>query len=63
MSEQFRIEQRVNQYADIVDRIDLALLVLRLDEGPDATLVMDGANAAASRLVHRDRADRDRAAA
>jgi diguanylate cyclase (GGDEF)-like protein/PAS domain S-box-containing protein len=54
VSEQFRIEQRVNQYADIVDRIDLALLVLRLDEGPDATLVMDGANAAASRLVHRD---------
>ncbi len=54
VSEQFRIEQRVNQYADIVDRIDLALLVLRLDEGPDATLVMDGANAAANRLVHRD---------
>ena len=54
VSEQFRIEQRVNQYADIVDRIDLALLVLRLEEGPDGTLIMDGANAAASRLVHRD---------
>jgi PAS domain-containing protein len=47
VSEQFRIEQRVNQYADIVDRIDLALLVLRLEEGPDGTLIMDGANAAA----------------
>ncbi len=54
VSERFRIEQRVNQYADIVDRIDLALLVLRLEEGPDGVLIMDGANAAASRLVHRD---------
>ena len=54
VSEQIRIEQRVNQYADIVDRIDLALLVLRLEDGPDGVLRMDGANAAASRLVHRD---------
>ena len=54
VSEKFRIEQRVNQYADIVERIDLALLVLRLDEGGEPTLIMDGANAAASRLVHRD---------
>jgi diguanylate cyclase (GGDEF)-like protein/PAS domain S-box-containing protein len=54
VSERLRIEQRVNQYADIVDRIDLALLVLRLEEGDDPALLMDGANAAASRLVRRD---------
>ena len=54
VTERLQIEQRVNQYADIVDRIDLALLVLRLEDGDSPELRMDGANAAASRLIRRD---------
>lgn len=53
-SDEARLEQRVNQYADIVDRIDLALLVLRLEDGDEPQLHLDGANAAVSDLVDRD---------
>ncbi|MCU1500021.1 MAG: cph2 2 [Acidimicrobiales bacterium] len=53
ITEQVRIEQRVNQYADIVERIDLALLVLRADEGDPRTLRLGAANAAAEALVGR----------
>jgi diguanylate cyclase (GGDEF)-like protein/PAS domain S-box-containing protein len=62
VSDRVAIEQRVNQYADIVDRIDLALLVLRLDDADDgdasdggaAILRMTAANPAAARLIGRD---------
>ncbi|MGI8756136.1 MAG: putative bifunctional diguanylate cyclase/phosphodiesterase [Acidimicrobiales bacterium] len=50
------IERRVNQFADIVDRIDLALLVLCLDEEGDdpGALRLQAANPAAARLIRRD---------
>ena len=51
MSDRVLIEQRVNQYADIVDRIDLALVVFQ-HEGE--TLRLRAANPAASRLMGRD---------
>ncbi|QXC61195.1 EAL domain-containing protein [Aquihabitans sp. G128] len=53
ISEQVRIEQRVNQYADIVEGIDLALLVLRIDERDPDVLLLGAANAAAEALVGR----------
>jgi len=70
VSDRVRIEQRINQYADIVERIDLALLVLRLQDEPggDGSTAADGpsdgdapqvlrlaaANAAAEALMGRD---------
>lgn len=54
VTDRFEIETRVNQYADIVDRIDLALLVLHLPDGPDGPLLMEAANPAAARLIRRD---------
>ena len=57
VSDRVEIEQRVNQYADIVDRIDQALLVLRHEDGDDDAgghLVLRAANPAAERLMHRD---------
>ncbi|MBX3284678.1 MAG: EAL domain-containing protein [Actinobacteria bacterium] len=58
VTERVRIEQRVNQYADLVERIDLALLVLHTEEadGPDeepVTLRLTAANAAAEALLGR----------
>ncbi|CAN5879972.1 hypothetical protein BH23ACT2_BH23ACT2_23920 [soil metagenome] len=53
VSERVRIEHRVNQYADIVERIDLPLLVLRVDVDADA-LRLVAANPAAEALVRRD---------
>ena len=54
VSDRVRIEQRIGQYADIVDRIDLALLVLHLSDDDDGTLRMTGANPSAAGLMHRD---------
>ena len=54
VSERFRIEQRIGQYADIVDRIDLPLLVVHLDDDEDGIMRMTGANPSAARLMHRD---------
>jgi diguanylate cyclase (GGDEF)-like protein/PAS domain S-box-containing protein len=54
VTERVTIEQRVSQYADIVDRIDLALLVLRLDDDDSGQLRLLAANPAAERLVARD---------
>ncbi len=69
VTERVRIEQRVNQYADLVERIDLALLVLSADDegagagasndgndgndGPTTTLRLTAANAAAEALLDR----------
>ncbi len=53
VTERMVIEQRVNQYADIVEGIDLALLVLRTDEGEPDVLRLGAANAAAEALVGR----------
>ena len=59
VTERVRIEQRVNQYADLVERIDLALLVLHVDDeeadGQEATgsLRLTAANAAAEALLGR----------
>ena len=54
VTERVRIEQRVNQYADIVDRIDLALLVLRVDDDEPGLLRLVAANGSAEALVGRD---------
>ena len=69
VTERVVIGHRVNQYVDIVDRIDLALLILRLEEGSDdptevapsghpsladQDIVLVGANPAAERLIRRD---------
>ena len=57
ISDRVQIEHRVNQYADIVDRIDQALIVLRLEEGADGegeALRLRAANPAAERLMRRD---------
>jgi diguanylate cyclase (GGDEF)-like protein/PAS domain S-box-containing protein len=55
ISDRVQIEHRVNQYADIVDRIDQALIVLRLEEGDDGeALRLRAANPAAERLMRRD---------
>ena len=57
ISDRIQIEHRVNQYADIVDRIDQALIVLRLeddDDGGPAELRLRAANPAAERLMRRD---------
>ena len=59
VSDRVQIEHRVNQYADIVDRIDQALIVLRLegdDDGDEAEeqLRLRAANPAAERLMRRD---------
>lgn len=58
VTERVRIEQRVNQYADLVERIDLALLVLTAadDEDDDERttgLRLTAANAAAEALLGR----------
>lgn len=59
VTDRVQIEHRVNQYADIVDRIDQALIVLRLEADPDddavpAELRLRAANPAAERLMRRD---------
>ncbi|HWJ96892.1 MAG TPA: EAL domain-containing protein [Acidimicrobiales bacterium] len=57
ISDRVQIEHRVNQYADIVDRIDQALIVLRLEGDDDAggeVLRLRAANPAAERLMRRD---------
>ena len=54
VTERIRIEQRVNQYADMVERIDLPLLVLRLDDTEPGVLRMVAANGAAEALVNRN---------
>jgi len=57
VTDRVQIEARVNQYADIVDRIDQALLVLRRDEGAGdgvPVLRLQAANPAAERLMRRD---------
>ncbi len=59
VTDRVQIEQRVRQYADIVDRIDMALLVLGQDEhgadpDPDEPLRLVAANPAAERLVTRE---------
>lgn len=57
VTDRVQIEHRVNQYADIVDRIDQALLVLRLESDDDQAepeLRLRAANPAAERLVRRD---------
>ncbi|WP_426573533.1 putative bifunctional diguanylate cyclase/phosphodiesterase [Aquihabitans sp. McL0605] len=56
ISDRVQIEHRVNQYADIVDRIDQALIVLRLEESDDEgeVLRLRAANPAAERLMRRD---------
>jgi diguanylate cyclase (GGDEF)-like protein/PAS domain S-box-containing protein len=57
ISDRVQIEHRVNQYADIVDRIDQALIVLRLEDGDDGqgeSLRLRAANPAAERLMRRD---------
>ncbi|HEX2578423.1 MAG TPA: EAL domain-containing protein, partial [Aquihabitans sp.] len=54
VTERVRIEQRVNQYADIVERIDLPLLVLRVDDDQPDTLRLVAANGSAEALVGRD---------
>ena len=57
ISDRVQIEHRVNQYADIVDRIDQALIVLRLEEDEAdgrEILRLRAANPAAERLVRRD---------
>ncbi len=55
VTERVRIEQRVNQYADLVERIDLALLVLTADDDDEhtTTLHLTAANAAAEALLGR----------
>jgi diguanylate cyclase (GGDEF)-like protein/PAS domain S-box-containing protein len=61
VTERVRIEQRVNQYADLVERIDLALLVLHAGDqdehhggpGQPASLRLTAANAAAEALLGR----------
>lgn len=56
ISDRVEIEQRVNQFADIVDRIDQAVLVLRLDDDGDEApeLRLQAANPATGRLMRRD---------
>ena len=57
VSDRVQIEHRVNQYADIVDRIDQALIVLRLEDGDGGeteVLRLRAANPAAERLMGRD---------
>jgi diguanylate cyclase (GGDEF)-like protein/PAS domain S-box-containing protein len=57
VTDRVQIEHRVNQYADIVDRIDQALIVLRLEDDDDtgaAVLRLRAANPAAERLMRRD---------
>ncbi|MCB1039703.1 MAG: PAS domain-containing protein, partial [Acidimicrobiales bacterium] len=57
VTDRVQIEQRVNQYADIVDRIDQALVVLRLDDETDPAmpvLRLQAANPASERLMRRD---------
>jgi diguanylate cyclase (GGDEF)-like protein/PAS domain S-box-containing protein len=66
VSDRVQIEHRVNQYADIVDRIDQALIVLRLEDGESddgeegsddregLALRLRAANPAAERLMRRD---------
>jgi len=53
VTERVRIEQRVNQYADLVERIDLALLVLEIDEDDMPIMRLTAANAAAESLLGR----------
>ena len=53
VTERVRIEQRVNQYADIVERIDLPLIVLRTDDEEPEVLRLVAANGAAESLVGR----------
>jgi diguanylate cyclase (GGDEF)-like protein/PAS domain S-box-containing protein len=55
VSDRIQIENRVNQYADIVDRIDQPIIVLRLEEdGGSSPLRLRAANPAAERLMRRD---------
>ena len=51
ITERTLIEQRVNRYADIVDRIDQALVVVQVDDEGD--LVLAGANPASEALLGR----------
>ncbi len=53
VTELVQIERQVDQYVDIIDRIDLALLVLRLDED-DERLRLVASNPAAGRLLADD---------
>ena len=53
VTERIGIEQRVSQYADLVERIDLALLVLRVDDAHPEVLRLGAANLAAEGLVGR----------
>ena len=51
VTDRILIEQRVNRYADIVQRIDQALVVVQVDE--DERLVLSGANPASEDLLLR----------
>ena len=56
VTDRIQIEHRVNQYADIVDRIDQAIIVLRLEDDREGShpLRLRAANPAAERLMRRD---------
>jgi len=56
VTERVRIERRVNQFADLVDRIDQALLVFGIEDGPlaSAAVRLRAANPAAERLIGRE---------
>jgi diguanylate cyclase (GGDEF)-like protein/PAS domain S-box-containing protein len=58
VTDRVEIERRVSQYADIVDRIDQSLLVLRLEAAEDQAeppeLRLQAANPAAELLLRRD---------
>ncbi|MBX3313068.1 MAG: EAL domain-containing protein [Actinobacteria bacterium] len=51
VTDRILIEQRVNRYADIVHRIDQALVVVQLDA--EERLVLSGANPASEELLQR----------
>ena len=53
VTERLRIEQRVGRYAEIVERIDLALLVCGLDEDAPGCLRLQAANRSAEALIGR----------
>lgn len=54
VTDRVEIEKRMSRYADLADGIDLALLVLQVDPGPDPAMTLSAANPAAARLLMRD---------
>lgn len=54
VTDRVEIEKRMSRYADIADGIDLALLVLQTDPGPEPVMRLSAANPAAARLLRRE---------